>query len=176
MKTLALLFFFLVTAPDLEVFNFDKNSSLKDWRIVDDVVMGGRSDGNFKINDSGHGEFSGIVSLEKNGGFSSVRYRFQTVDVSNFSKMIIRLKGDGKRYQFRLKSKQNERQSYISYFETTGKWETIEIELRSMYPTWRGMTLDMPDFQGKTIEELAFLISNNKAETFKLEIDHISLK
>lgn len=176
MRVIALLFFILILSPDELVFDFNKNSSLSNWRIVDDVVMGGLSAGNFEINDSGHGEFSGMVSLENNGGFSSVRYRFETMNVSDYSKIILRLKGDGKRYQFRVKSNQNERQSYVAYFETSGDWQTIEITFGDMYPSWRGMTLDMPNFPGNTIEELAFLVSNKKAENFKLEIDRISLQ
>mgnify|MGYP001794145454 CR=1 FL=1 len=58
------------------LFDFKKDSSLAGWSIVDDVVMGGRSAGHFKINREGHGEFYGTVSLENNGGFSSVRYAF----------------------------------------------------------------------------------------------------
>ena len=176
MKLIAFLFFFSILSSEILVFDFTNNSSLSEWRIVDDVVMGGRSDGNFEINDAGHGEFSGTVSLENNGGFSSVRYRFEATNVQDFSKIIIRLKGDGKRYQFRVKSDRNDRHSYITYFETNGNWQSIEIEMEDMYPSWRGMKLDMPDFPGKTIEELAFLISNNKAEDFKLEIDYIRLQ
>ncbi len=176
MHILIIILALLINTQEINIYDFNQNSSLKNWRIVDDVVMGGRSAGNFEINDSGHGEFSGMVSLENNGGFSSVRYRFETMNVSDYSKITLRLKGDGKRYQFRVKSNQNERQSYVAYFETSGDWQTIEIMLDDMYPSWRGMTLDMPNFPGNTIEELAFLVSNNKAENFKLEIDRISLQ
>jgi hypothetical protein len=58
------------------LFDFRPESNLDSWRIVDDVVMGGRSDGRFYIGDEGHAVFNGIVSLENNGGFSLVRYRF----------------------------------------------------------------------------------------------------
>lgn len=37
--------------------------------------MGGKSSGDFYINESGNGVFEGFVSLANNGGFSSVRYR-----------------------------------------------------------------------------------------------------
>jgi len=30
------------------IVNFNLNSELSNWKIVDDVVMGGRSNGNFK--------------------------------------------------------------------------------------------------------------------------------
>ena len=177
MKTLAFIITALLLLPGTEnVFDFNSNSNIASWYVVDDVVMGGRSNGNFYLNAEGNGVFTGKVSLENNGGFSSVRYRFNKKDVSGFSKVQIRLKGDGKRYQFRLKSDTYERHSYISYFETSGEWETIEIKLSKMYPSWRGVKLDMPDYPGETMEEIAFLIANYKAESFKLEIDEIVLR
>jgi hypothetical protein len=41
------------------LFDFNKTSDTSNWRIVDDVVMGGRSNGSFEINTEGHGKFSG---------------------------------------------------------------------------------------------------------------------
>ena len=54
-KTLLPLFFALMT--QLTLFDFDKNSDLSQWKTVDDVVMGGRSDGNFYLSKAGHGVF-----------------------------------------------------------------------------------------------------------------------
>ena len=68
------------------IFDFNKNSSLKNWAIVDDVVMGGRSDGHFVMNEQGNAVFHGKVSLENNGGFSSVRHDFKSTDVSDYDK------------------------------------------------------------------------------------------
>ena len=175
MKLIAIFLVFFVSASPEYIFDFNASSDLSNWRIVDDVVMGGRSDGNFKLTESGNGLFSGDVSLENNGGFSSVRYRFEQKSIEGYKKVSIRLKGDGKRYQFRVKSKKYDQHSYIAYFTTSGEWETIEINLAKMYPSWRGMKLDMDNYPGETMEEIAFLISNKKAESFQLEIDNIEL-
>lgn len=158
------------------LFDFNSDSSLGNWRIIDDVVMGGHSDGNFKINKTGHGEFSGDVSLENNGGFSSVRYNFKTVNASGYESFQIRLKGDGKNYQFRVKSNDNQRYSYIYEFETTGEWETISISFNKMKPAFRGRQLNQPNYDGNQMEEIAFLIGNKKEQSFKLEVDKIELK
>lgn len=167
---------FLLTSPNyMMIFDFEPGVDLKNWSVVDDVVMGGRSNGSFNLSEKGHGLFSGLVSLENNGGFSSVRYRFDQKDVSPYTNVVLRLKGDGKRFQFRVKSDQSERHSYIKYFETSGEWQTIEIPLTELYPTFRGMTLRIPNFPGLVMEEIAFLIANNEAESFRLEIDWISL-
>lgn len=170
------LLFFCTMNESMQLFDFAKDSSLSNWYVVDDVVMGGRSDGNFTINEDGFGVFYGDVSLENYGGFSSVRYRFENEKVSDFKACKIRLKGDGKRYQFRVKTDQNDRHSYIHYFETTGDWETINIPLVEMYPTFRGRKLEMPNYPVKQLEEIAFLIANAKAESFKIEFDWITLE
>jgi len=58
------------------IFDFNKNSKINDWITVDDNVMGGKSSSTFEINSDGHGVFKGSISLENNGGFCSVRYKF----------------------------------------------------------------------------------------------------
>lgn len=156
------------------LYDFNSNSTKTDWQIVDDVVMGGRSDGGFSINEAGHGIFQGKVSLENNGGFSSLRHSLNA-KVGNRTKVKLTLKGDGKAYQFRIKSSYNDRHSYISEFQTTGEWQEIEISLSSMYPAFRGRKLEIPNFNSDQISELAFLIGNKKPETFRLEISKIEL-
>ena len=160
----------------MTLFDFNFESNIRNWKIVDDVVMGGRSDGNFKINDTGYGEFSGYVSLKNNGGFSSVRYNFNTVSSSNFKSFQLRIKGDGNPFQFRVKSSNRQRFSYIYTFNTSGDCETISIPFNKMEPAFRGYKLDQPNFDGVQMEEIAFLIGNKKEQSFKLFIDSIILE
>lgn len=158
------------------IFNFSSDSNISNWKIVDDVVMGGRSNGEFRLSKEGHGEFSGKISLENNGGFSSVRYSFETVDSSNYSKFLIRIKGDGKEFQFRVKANSNSRHSYIYKFSTTGEWQTVEIPFAEMSPSFRGYALDIQNYNGEQMEDVVFLIGNKKTESFKLLIDSIILE
>ncbi len=172
-----ILFILLITTMQTAtIFEFNKKADISNWSVVDDVVMGGRSSGNFYLDNEGHGIFEGRVSLENNGGFSSVRYDFDKMSTKDFSKVIIKVKGDGKSYQFRVKSKSSDYYSYITSFETSKDWETIELKLSDMVPAFRGRNLDMPNYDKVSIEEVAFLIGNNKAQTFKLEIESIVLK
>lgn len=158
------------------VYDFSKKSDAKYWVIVDDVVMGGRSNGSFYINKDGHGVFEGSVSTENYGGFSSVRYRSTKTLVNNYSAVILRVKGDGKNYQFRLKANTGDYFSYITTFETTGKWQEIAISLKDLYPSYRGRELSQPNFSSPFFEEITFLIGNKKNEQFRLEIDKIELQ
>jgi NADH dehydrogenase [ubiquinone] 1 alpha subcomplex assembly factor 1 len=156
------------------LYDFNSNSSTSDWQVVDDVVMGGRSDGGFSINEAGNGIFQGKVSLENNGGFSSLRHSLNA-KVGDNTKVRITLKGDGKAYQFRIKSSPYDRHSYISEFQTTGDWQEVVIPLSAMYPAFRGRKLEIPNFNSAQIHELAFLIGNKEAENFRLEISKIEL-
>ena len=158
------------------IFNFNKSSDIKNWIVIDDVVMGGKSSGSFKLNSDGYGVFLGDISLENNGGFSSVRYRFEKILINKSTKISVRIKGDGKKYQFRIKSNSADYYSYISSFSTTGEWQEIEIPLKDMYPSFRGRKLDQPNFSNDAIEEITFLIGNKNKEKFQLLIDKIELK
>lgn len=166
-----------VTEP-MTIFQFSHDSSLDNWYIMDDVVMGGRSNGSMELNDEGHGEFAGHVSLENNGGFSSVRFRIDDalVNIEGHNICKLRIKGDGKSYQFRTKRSPSQRYSYIYEFTTTGEWETIDIPLIDMYPSFRGYRLDRSNYTADSLGEIAFLISNKKNENFKLLIESIVLE
>jgi hypothetical protein len=115
------------------------------------------------------------VSLENNGGFSSVRYLSSGLQVSPEDQVRMRLKGDGKRYQFRVKHNMEDSHSYITYFETTDEWQEITILLRDLYPTFRGRRLDQPNFNHNSIQELGFLIGNKNPQDFELLLDKIEL-
>ena len=157
------------------IFNFSKNCKIDEWKIVNDVVMGGISKASFNINKNGNAEFKGTVSTENNGGFASVRYRFDKKDIDGKSTILIRLKGDSKSYQFRLKSNSSDYFSYITSFSTSDDWETIKINLKDLYPSFRGRKLNKANFSESSIEEISFLISNKRNESFKLVIDKIEI-
>lgn len=175
-KTIALgIALAVIAAGTSLIVDFTKQSTKGNWQIVDDGVMGGKSQGNFKINEDGHGEFWGTISLENYGGFSSVRYQPKTIEIGKYKKVALKVKGDGKNYQFRLKEKANDYFSYITTFSTSGEWEIISIDLSDLYPSFRGRILKQPNFSGEKIDEITLLIGNKKKESFRLLIDEIRL-
>ena len=173
------IFFILLISQTMtaqSIYNFNPHSNINDWNIVNDGVMGGLSKGTITINEHGHGVFEGKISLDNNGGFSSVRYAFEQYNIKDYKKVVIKLKGDGKPYQFRVRPDYRDRYSYITIFETTGEWQEVEINLADMYPSFRGRKLDMPNFDSAYLEEVTFLIGNKKEEKFRLLIDSIELQ
>lgn len=172
---LLLIFLTISTMNAQTIVNFNENPSAENWYVVDDVVMGGRSSGKFEITNKDHGKFYGEVSLENNGGFSSVRYDMKSIAVSPDSKIRLRLKGDGNTFQFRIKANKQDYYSYIKEFNTSGDWENLEFVLRELYPTFRGRRLELPNFDKNTIEEIRFLIGNKKEQMFQLVIESIEI-
>lgn len=158
------------------LFDFRKDADAKPWTVRDDVVMGGRSEGGFSLKAGGPAVFSGRVSLENDGGFSSVKADFDPIDVSAFSTAKLRVKGDGKDYRFIVEADPRERVYYVHEFSTGTDWQTISVPLRSMYPMRRGDRLNQPDYPGKTLSQVRLMIANGKAETFRLEIEKIWLE
>ncbi len=159
-----------------KLFEFTPGSDLTGWQVVDDSVMGGRSVGQFTLNEAGHAVFHGEVSLDNNGGFTSVRYRFaDPIPITTADRFILHLRGDGKRFKFRIKARQEDYAYYINEFSTSGDWQTIELPMAGMYANFRGRRLDLPNYAGDTLAEVAFLIANKRAEAFRLEIDWMGL-
>ncbi len=70
------------------LFNSKNNSNLSQWQVLNDVVMGGLTKANLIINKYGFVEFSGHVSLENNGGFASVKYHINPIEVMEFTKLM----------------------------------------------------------------------------------------
>lgn len=174
MNLLLVLILFTLTTHILVDFNRD--SKISEWKIVNDVVMGGRSQSNFFVDSNGNGTFKGTVSLENNGGFCSVQHAVKPIALTQFKNFSIRLKGDGKKYQFRVKANRSDYFSYVYEFQTTLDWETITIPIAGMQASFRGQKVAIPNYDGSKIEEMAFLIGNSKAEQFQLLIDKIEVK
>lgn len=160
----------------MTIFNFKTTTNITNWKTINDVVMGGKSNSSFNLNNTGFSVFSGKVSLENNGGFSMVQYNFDAKSVSTFSTVCIKVKGDGKTYLFRTKSNTDDKHSYVASFSAKKEWHTIEIPFKTMYPAFRGKLLKLPSYPGEQMTQIAFLIGNKIEESFKLEIESITLK
>ena len=157
------------------LYEFTANKSISDWIIVDDGVMGGISKGTISLNENGDGLYTGDISTENNGGFSSVRLQFDNTKVTDYSAVLLKIKGDKKEYQFRIKSTSDQYYSYVNTFKTNGEWQEVRIPFNTFKPYFRGRLLDKKDYSGEIMAEVAFLIGNKKNESFQLEISRISL-
>jgi uncharacterized protein YbjT (DUF2867 family) len=157
-------------AQDLErgkqlLFDF-KNPS-KDvketWGAVDDVVMGGVSESSLRLIDNA-ALFAGIVSTANSGGFASVRTRNfdPPLNLSEYEGIELRVKGDGQRYKFILRSEAKwDGISYCYSFDTEkDQWMDVRIPFADLIPVFRAKTLkDAPAFESSHIYALQLMLS-----------------
>ena len=173
---LIFIFYCNIIVSQNAVFTFSNEASLKEWIIVNDDVMGGISKSNLMKNKDGNGVFFGDISTAYNGGFASIRYNCKKQYINEYKNFVLRIKGDKKEYQFRIKSSVDDYYSYVYTFKTSGEWEFITIPLDSMYPSYRGRRLNMKNFNKNYLEQISFLIGNKRNENFKLLIDSMILE
>jgi hypothetical protein len=130
-------------SDEVMLFDFGTLENMDDWLIVNDGVMGGLSKSKFILSDSNTAVFSGNVSLENNGGFASTRTKAMQFHLDGFKGILIRVKGDGKKYQFRIRTDDRfDGVSYRYHFETgINQWQTISIPFNKCVPVFRGRIL-----------------------------------
>jgi len=158
------------------LYAFSTQTNIREWRIVNDGVMGGISRSSMTLTDAGHGRFSGQVSTANNGGFASVQLTRAFDRPKEKSFVVLRVKGDGKRYEFRLKNRIRNYESYVHTFSTTGDWETIRLPIADFYPEFRGRRLNGPNFNFDRIEQMSVFIANGRSENFELRIEWIGME
>jgi hypothetical protein len=69
------------------------------WFGIDDTVMGGVSSSTLSYTDASM-LFEGEVSTDNNGGFSQVRSRSRTMDLTMYDRLVIRLRSEGQPFSF----------------------------------------------------------------------------
>lgn len=152
--------------------DFSPDSSDLGWYVVNDNVMGGRSQGDFEQLE---GELTFAGSTNTNGGgFSSIRTAPMQQDLSSHDGIQLRVKGDGRRYTWRLTTAASWRGRQISYwaeFETQdGTWAVINIPFSSFVPRIRGYELDGPALDSAEITGMGLMIYDKQDGPFELRL------
>jgi monofunctional biosynthetic peptidoglycan transglycosylase len=160
--------------PDRLLFDFNDPSAADGWRSVDDVVMGGVSDSHLEARADSTTAFTGTVSLDRGGGFCSVRAPEGDYDLSGCAAIQLRVRGDDQRYKFTLYTRAAGRISYRFAFRAPDEWTTVTVPFNELTPFRRGRRVpDAPPFDPSDIRTMGFLIGDKQAGPFTLEIDWI---
>ena len=165
---------FLVYSQSIDLINPKEEIGIDNWNIVNDNVMGGISNSDLYITKESNLMFYGNVSLKNNGGFASSRLRFNSGKLKDIKAFQLRVKGDGKKYKFRLR--ENYRSSnYSTDFKTEfGVWMNIEILVSDLNPMFMGYySRNAKKLEIDKISSLGFQISDKQQGEFKLEIMHV---
>jgi uncharacterized surface protein with fasciclin (FAS1) repeats len=154
-----------------------KEADSQGWRVVDDAVMGGLSKGKIEISKDGILNFNGNLSLDNNGGFSSLRTSKINLNLSGADGLVARVKGDGRTYQMRFNTDARFRGREVSFksdFETKkNQWIEIKVPFEDFSGSFRGMNLKKEKFDPAKIQRIGLLLGDKKAGPFELKVDWI---
>jgi monofunctional biosynthetic peptidoglycan transglycosylase len=159
-------------ASEIILFDFTTATNSPGWQVVNDEVMGGVSTSRFEVLPHG-AVFSGVLSLENNGGFASVRSSPVRQSLSGFDAFVIRVRGDGRRYKFTVRTGTGfDTPLYQCDFTTKrDEWEEYRLPFKDFIPTFRGRVLtDAPPLNPAKVTSLGFLISDKQEGPFQLEV------
>ena len=161
------------------LFDFGSTDDSGNWQIVNDGVMGGLSESELVFNPEGTVTFRGMVSLENNGGFASVRTPVELTGKKEIYKgVVVRVKGDGKLYGIRFRSR-GESNGYAYQFKIKtekNNWKEFKIPFEQFKPTFRGSLLkNKPTLESNNITQMGVLISDKQSGAFEFTMDWIKL-
>ncbi len=147
-----------------------------EWRSIDDVVMGGVSRSEARLTADGALRFSGVVSLENNGGFASIRSEPVKLDLSGAQGLRLRVKGGGKGFKLNLKTEAGfDTVQYQAPFMAPEEWGTVTLPFAAFRAVFRGRPVpNAPALDPARIVTLGFLISERQEGPFLLEIASIT--
>lgn len=175
MKALALIILMALISSEGLTIDFGATSGGRDWQIVNDDVMGGRTTSTAALLKETL-YFKGNVSLENNGGFASVRGPYKEMDLSDYKTVTIRHRGTSR--SFALSFDQHTAWYLPNYkyeFTPTEEWQETTIKLadfkESRVGRYTGNTMSAKS-QSELIR-MGIILFDKQAGPFELEVDYI---
>ncbi len=161
------------------LFDFTGADPAKEWQNVNDGVMGGVSEGKFKITETKTLEFVGTLSLENNGGFASVRTKAKKLGLEKGDTVVAKVRGDGREYMLNLYlTKPLIAFSYRATVQTKkDEWIEVKVTLDKFEATSFGWVVkDAGPVKPEEVNSLGFMLSDKKAGPFKMEVESIKVE
>jgi monofunctional biosynthetic peptidoglycan transglycosylase len=171
--------FMIAEDPPQSLFDFTGADAAREWQTVNDNVMGGVSEGRFRITDRKTLEFFGTLSLQNNGGFASVRTKAKKLGFEQGDTVVAKLRGDGRKYLLNLYlSKPQMAFSYRATVQTKkDEWIEVNVPLDKFEATSFGRPVkDAGRLKPEEISVLGFMLSDKKAGPFRLEVESIRVE
>ncbi|MEZ9321671.1 MULTISPECIES: CIA30 family protein [unclassified Vibrio] len=166
-----------VSVAGIGMIDFIQPNEHKNWTATNDDVMGGISTGGLIYLDN-MSRFRGELSLENNGGFSSIKRSIESPahEIDNAELVFV---GDGRTYQLRFTtSKDGNRVQYKHEFDTIkGQQLNKVFHFNDFQAVFRGRLLnDTPELRAQDIKQIGFLIADKQASPFELDLIQLHFK
>lgn len=155
--------------------NFDDSNELDNWIIVNDTVMGGRSRASIGMTEKGL-SFEGILSLQNNGGFASIRRVYNGKEWVAGKAIRISFIGDGRPYQFRIRTNRRvDDYAYVVSFNTEKDKVISKTFVESDFTAqFRGRLIrGAPALDFSNIEQLGIMLADKTPGPFALTVTAI---
>jgi hypothetical protein len=163
-------------AQSMVLYDFADQSDVSDWFNQNDTVMGGVSDSASTWVD-GQLVFSGNLSLDNNGGFTStfgpINDQLPTL-MSGAEAIVVTARGDGKTYLMQIRNYDNTR--YIQRFTTVADVEQDYVLPLADFESvdWRLSVIpNAAPIDTSTIGQIGFYLLDKQVGPFELAISMI---
>ena len=168
------IFFSLFLFEPVEI-NFGKGKDGKDWRVVNDGVMGGLSKGKAQLKENSL-FFSGTISLENNGGFTSFRAPYQRSNLSGLKIIEVRYRSTGRSCAISLD--QDTRfwlPNHKLPLPLSNDWSVVTIPIKELYEYRMGRKTGrfMTNEKAASVIRIGIITDSKEAGDFTFEIDYI---
>jgi len=150
------------------------------WSVVNDTVMGGVSEADLTQIADDAMVFSGDLSLDNNGGFTSTRMTLDNPDWSNSNTLVLRVEGDGREYiaTLRARDRRLRRVYYRAMFQTE---RDTELQVTIPFSDFKAYAYGTPvpsapplSAQLTRLGSVGFMLADKNPGEFKLKILEIS--
>lgn len=156
--------------------SFESGDSNKQWTVVNDNVMGGRSLGDLSFDD-GILIFEGEINTD-GGGFASLRLPLEPNALEGRDRIEFRARPDDRSYVVTFDDNLNSRDRRVSHrapieFGRTGEWQTVSVSFDALFPALFGQPIDDLPFRKDLATRMGLMISDGVDGPFRLEVDWI---
>ncbi len=153
---------------------FDFNTADEaSWQVVNDGVMGGRSQG-YVVIEEGMLRFTGTL-VTQGGGFTSVRTN-RSVDLAGYDGLELRVRGGGRTFEVEVDDDTRRRWRSVSRrapFETDAEWALVRVPFSALRTTVFGQRVSAPPIDLANVKRIGLYILDGKDGPFRLEVDAI---
>ena len=156
-------------------FDFGKGKTGEDWSIINDGVMRGLSRGRAEMKENAL-YFSGTISLENNGGFTSFRSPYERMDFSNYEMLEVRYRSTGRTCAISFdQSRRFWLPNHKLPLPLSDEWKTVQIPINKLneYRMGRKTGRFMTEGKAASIIRIGIITDSKDSGDFTFEIDYI---
>ena len=155
------------------LLEFSRSEVVQTFRVINDNVMGGVSTSRrHSTNDAL--VFEGEVSLDRNGGFASLRGPISFPAES--AALLLKVRGDGQRYKVTLKLDDSPGTGqYQADFVAHREWQTLRFMPADFTFSFRGRATAAPIVRFVAVRYFGLLIADRQAHTVFTLVSRVTL-